>query len=70
MAWGIGIQFILALIILRWDAGFDAFKWLGDRVAEFLRHTDAGSKFVFGDPQFEMHFFAFVVSTPLSTPLS
>ena len=33
------------------------------RVAEFLQHTDAGSKFVFGDPGYTAHFFAFAVSS-------
>jgi len=60
VVWGLAIQFILALIILRWDFGYQAFVWLGNRVAEFLDHTDAGSSFVFGD-QFRMHFFAFKV---------
>ena len=41
--------------------GLQAIKWLGDRVSEFLVHTDAGSKFVFGDTYAD-HFFAFKVS--------
>ncbi|KAJ8301083.1 hypothetical protein KUTeg_020070 [Tegillarca granosa] len=62
--WGLAIQFIFALLILRWDFGFEAFKWLGDRVTEFLAYTDAGSKFVFGDA-YEHHFFAFKSESPL-----
>ncbi|KAL5006941.1 hypothetical protein ScPMuIL_015747 [Solemya velum] len=58
--WGLAIQFIFALIILRWDGGFRAFRWLGDRVSEFLSYSDAGAKFVFGDV-YEHHFFAFKV---------
>jgi pyrimidine nucleoside transport protein len=50
------------LFILRWDRGFEAFNWLGDRVAEFLLFTDAGSSFIFG-AGFEEHFFAFKVSS-------
>lgn len=60
MVWGLGLQFIFALFILRWDKGFAAFTWLGDRVAEFLLFTDAGSRFIFGNG-FEEHFFAFKV---------
>ena len=46
--------------MLKTSFGFDAFKWLGDRVSEFLKHTDAGSIFVFGDTYLN-HFFAFSV---------
>ncbi len=61
VVWGLALQFIFALIILRWDWGYNAFKWLGDRVAEFLGHTTAGAVFVFGDEYYK-HFFAFGVS--------
>ena len=57
---GIGLQFIFALIVLRWSAGYAAFKWLGDRVSEFLAYTDAGSEFVFG-ASYRDHLFAFQV---------
>lgn len=58
--WGLALQFYFALAILRWDPGYRAFRWLGDRVSEFLAYTDEGSKFVFGDG-YEEHFFAFKV---------
>ena len=58
--WGLVLQFYFALIILRTDFGFKAFEWLGERVKEFLAHTDAGSSFVFGDA-YEHHFFALKV---------
>ena len=59
--WGLEIQFYFALIILRWEFGNDIFQWCGDRVTEFLAHTDAGSKFLFGTA-YTNHFFAFAVS--------
>ncbi|CAL1538783.1 unnamed protein product [Lymnaea stagnalis] len=58
--WGIALQLIFALLILRTSWGHDAFQWLGDRVSEFLAYTDAGSKFIFGD-DYEQHYFAFKV---------
>jgi pyrimidine nucleoside transport protein len=58
--WGMGLQFIFALFILRWDRGYKAFEWLGDRVSEFLAHSNAGAAFVFGD-DYAHHYFAFVV---------
>lgn len=57
---GVIIQFYFALIILRWDVGYQAFQWLGDRITEFLAYTDNGAKFVFGN-SFQDHFFAFKV---------
>ena len=58
--WGIGLQFVFALIVLRWSAGYTAFKWLGDRFTEFLACSDAGAEFVFGR-SFRDHFIAFQV---------
>ncbi|KAK3103289.1 hypothetical protein FSP39_018224 [Pinctada imbricata] len=58
--WGLAIQFIFALLILRTDPGFQAFDWLGDRVQEFLSYSDSGAIFVFGE-EYERHFFAFKV---------
>jgi nucleoside permease NupC len=57
---GLLLQFVFALIIIRTTWGYEAFNWLGARVTEFLDHTDAGSKFVFGD-LYTNHFFAFKV---------
>ena len=58
--WGLALQFIFALLILRTRAGFEAFNWCGDRVTEFLTYSDEGAAFVFG-PGFAEHFFAFKV---------
>ena len=61
VGWGLGIQFVLALLILRWDVGYDVFDWIGDRVTTFLSFSDAGAEFIFGEV-FREHFFAFSVS--------
>ncbi|XP_004440884.1 PREDICTED: solute carrier family 28 member 3-like [Ceratotherium simum simum] len=58
--WGIGLQFLLGLIILRTDPGLRAFQWLGKQVQTFLEYTDAGAAFVFGE-KYTDHFFAFKV---------
>jgi CNT family concentrative nucleoside transporter len=47
--WGIALQLILALIILKTTPGLALFKWLGDVVSTFLNYSDTGAKFVFGD---------------------
>ncbi|XP_045168651.2 solute carrier family 28 member 3-like [Mercenaria mercenaria] len=58
--WGIALQYVFALVILRTQWGYDIFKWLGDRVTEFLEHTMAGVLFVFGNTWSD-HFFAMKV---------
>lgn len=58
--WGIALQYIFALLILRTQWGYEMFKWLGDRVTEFLEYTVAGIVFVFGD-KYTDHFFAMKV---------
>ncbi|XP_060589512.1 sodium/nucleoside cotransporter 2-like [Ruditapes philippinarum] len=58
--WGIALQYVFALMILRTQWGYDIFKWLGDRVTEFLEYVMAGVLFLFGDTWYQ-HFFAFKV---------
>jgi CNT family concentrative nucleoside transporter len=58
--WGIGLQLFFALFILRTGPGLVLFKFLGDRVNDFLNFADVGSAFVFGD-NFQEHFFAFKI---------
>lgn len=58
--WGIAIQYILALIILRWEFGYRMFEYLGNRTQEFLAYSDQGAEFMFG-PDFRDHFFGFAV---------
>ena len=60
VVWGIALQLIFGLLILRTTPGFVVFKFLGDVVSQFLSYSDAGAKFVFGD-NFEEHYIAFKV---------
>lgn len=48
VTWGLTLQFIFGLLILRWSYGQAFFKCLGTKVDTFLGFTDAGSSFVFG----------------------
>ena len=48
VVWGLGLQFILGLLILRWELGKAVFDCLGQKIKTFLDFTDAGSGFVFG----------------------
>ncbi|XP_070541501.1 solute carrier family 28 member 3-like [Ptychodera flava] len=58
--WGIALQFLLGVLILRTSAGFSSFRWLGDEVSTFLGYADRGAEFVFSAP-LEVHFFVFKV---------
>ncbi|GAB1298265.1 Solute carrier family 28 member 3 [Apodemus speciosus] len=58
--WGIGLQFLLGLLIIRTRPGFVAFDWMGRQVQTFLGYTDAGAMFVFGE-KYTDHFFAFKI---------
>lgn len=58
--WGIALEIIFAILILKSAPGLAVFKFLGDRVTQFLNFSDAGAKFIFGD-SFAEHFIAFKV---------
>ncbi|KGL73897.1 Sodium/nucleoside cotransporter 1, partial [Tinamus guttatus] len=51
--WGLGLEFLLGLFILRTTPGIQAFQWLGDQIQVFLSYTTAGSRFVFGNTLIE-----------------
>lgn len=58
--WGLMLQMIIAIFIIKTKEGFALFYWIGERVTDFLRHSDVGSKFVFGDA-YTAHPFVFIV---------
>ncbi|XP_035825056.1 solute carrier family 28 member 3-like [Aplysia californica] len=47
--WGIGLQFLSAVFVLRWETGRDTIMWVQDRFQEFFDNADHGSRFLFGD---------------------
>lgn len=57
---GLGLQFALALLVLKTAFGQAFFGYIGAFFAALLNYVDAGSHFVFGD-DFGEHFFAFKV---------
>ncbi|MGD1909515.1 MAG: NupC/NupG family nucleoside CNT transporter [Rivularia sp. (in: cyanobacteria)] len=60
VVWGIALQLIFGVLILKTQPGFAVFKFLGDVVNQFLNYSDTGAKFVFGD-SVEQHYIAFKV---------
>jgi concentrative nucleoside transporter, CNT family len=49
VAWGLGLQLVFALFVLRVPAGQDLFRLLGRGVTTLLAFSYAGSEFVFGE---------------------
>jgi CNT family concentrative nucleoside transporter len=47
--WGIGLQFVFAMIVLRLDMGRNALQTAGAAVNRLLEYSFAGSEFVFGE---------------------
>jgi CNT family concentrative nucleoside transporter len=58
--WGIALQLLLAIFILKTPFGLFIFQWLGNGVKTFLDFSDVGAEFVFGE-NFQEHFIAFKV---------
>jgi CNT family concentrative nucleoside transporter len=48
VAWGLSLQFLLALIVLKTPFGQIGFQWLGDKIRQLLEYSVAGSALVFG----------------------
>ncbi|XP_048185833.1 sodium/nucleoside cotransporter 1 isoform X2 [Perognathus longimembris pacificus] len=65
VCWGLALQFLLGLFVIRTEPGFVAFQWLGEQIQVFLSYTEAGSSFVFGEALVK-DVFAFQVLCSLS----
>src|SRR5205807_7802491 len=46
--WGLGLQFIFALLVIRFSLGEAALRIAGNKVTQMLNYSFAGSSFVFG----------------------
>jgi CNT family concentrative nucleoside transporter len=49
IAWGLGLQFAFALLVLKTSAGQATFRWIGEKVTQLLGFARVGSSFVFGE---------------------
>ena len=58
--WGMLVQVCFGMFILRTEAGFEAFNWLGNFAQTFINFVDAGVEFVYGE-SWPDHSFAFKV---------
>jgi CNT family concentrative nucleoside transporter len=48
VGWGLGMQFLIALIVVKTPYGIQAFEWLGGKITRLLSFSVEGSRFVFG----------------------
>ena len=48
VAWGLGLQILFAVIVVKTPFGIEAFKWLGAKITRLLAFSVDGSRFVFG----------------------
>jgi CNT family concentrative nucleoside transporter len=48
IGWGLGLQVLFALIVLKTPIGVQAFQWLGGKITRLLAFSVEGSRFVFG----------------------
>jgi concentrative nucleoside transporter, CNT family len=49
IAWGFGLQVLLAVLVLKTDAVYQAFETIGEGVKRFIDFSDEGARFVFGN---------------------
>ena len=48
VGWGLGLQVVFALLVLKTEIGIRAFQWLGNKIQDLLHYSVEGSRFVFG----------------------
>jgi CNT family concentrative nucleoside transporter len=48
IGWGLGLQILIAIIVVKTPFGIQAFEWLGSRITRLLSFSIEGSRFVFG----------------------
>ncbi len=48
IAWGLGLQFVFAVIVLQTGVGQAVFRWVGAKITRLLGFASFGSSFVFG----------------------
>jgi CNT family concentrative nucleoside transporter len=48
VAWGLGLQVVLGVFVLKTELGQSLFAWVGDKVTRTLQLAFVGSEFVFG----------------------
>lgn len=61
VVWGMGIQFVLGIMVLRWRPGYLAVNYLSKQINKLLFYCMRGASVVFGDPFFLFHPFLMLI---------
>src|SRR6185503_16521344 len=48
VAWGLALQLLFALFVLKTTIGQTVFAWIGDKINRLLQFSFVGSQFLFG----------------------
>uniref|UniRef100_A0A8C8TBT0 Solute carrier family 28 (sodium-coupled nucleoside transporter), member 1 n=1 Tax=Peromyscus maniculatus bairdii TaxID=230844 RepID=A0A8C8TBT0_PERMB len=64
VSWGLGLQFVLGLFVIRTEPGFVAFQWLGDQIQVYLISRQA----LFARAQTKYHHITSPLNTLFYTP--
>ena len=59
---GLALQVGVALLILKWETGYEALKWVSDLIQKLISFTNEGVMFVFGGLVSEDNGFVFALS--------
>ncbi|WP_168581241.1 NupC/NupG family nucleoside CNT transporter [Gephyromycinifex aptenodytis] len=59
---GLTLQIAFALIVLKWEPGFAALKWVAELITKAISFTDKGTQFVFGGLMGENTGFVFALN--------
>ena len=62
VVWGLGVQVVLALLLLRVRSVFVSANWISHNAAHFLRHSLRGAVTAFGNPLAFLHPLFMIVS--------
>ncbi|ELU12189.1 hypothetical protein CAPTEDRAFT_123339 [Capitella teleta] len=60
VVWGFAMQFVMAIIVLRWKPGYEAIRWLSEQISTFIEYGYDGAAAIFGDPFLMLHPFVFM----------
>lgn len=60
--WGFALQFLFAILVLRWTFGYEVIKFISVQVTTFVEYAYDGAATVFGNPTLMFHPFSMMVS--------
>ncbi len=60
--WGYSLQFIMAMLVLQWEHGYNAVEWLSGYITKIIAFGFHGAAMIYGDPFMILHPFATMVS--------